>query len=185
MYPLLTRPRDAPSPPRQDRPRAVGAPRRPLPVRGRPLLELGDPYFEANEVLGKFAGRAHLHQFFYTRSVNPSLSLCYLLRAFSSYGVKIVHGNFPSWSPFRILPPFTRRHLAEGTVGGCARLDSLAPGVTRRGRACLPATAGRRRRRILCGEAARLAAGKGWAFHPQPRPLRATRDCGVQAWTQA
>jgi hypothetical protein len=24
------------------------------------------------------------------------LSLCYLLRAFSEYGVKIVHGNFPS-----------------------------------------------------------------------------------------
>jgi hypothetical protein len=24
------------------------------------------------------------------------LSLCYLLRAFSEYGVEIVHGNFPS-----------------------------------------------------------------------------------------
>ena len=44
----------------------------PLPVRGRPLFELGDPYFEADEVLGEFAGRAHLHQFFYTRPVDPS-----------------------------------------------------------------------------------------------------------------
>jgi hypothetical protein len=74
-------------------PRAVGASRGPSPVRGRPLLELGDPYFEADEVLGEFAGRTHLHQFFYTRSVNPSLSLCYLLRALSGYGVKIVHCN--------------------------------------------------------------------------------------------
>ena len=79
-----------PLPPRQDRPR------RPLPVRGRPLLELGDPYFEADEVLGEFAGRAYLHQFFYTRFVDPSLSLCYLLRAFSGYGVEIFHGNFLS-----------------------------------------------------------------------------------------
>ena len=84
----------APSP--RPTPRAVGASRGPLPVRGRPLLELGDPYFEADEVLGEFAARAHLHQFFYTRSVDPSLSLCYLLRAFSGYGVKIVHGNSPS-----------------------------------------------------------------------------------------
>ncbi|MGI8728770.1 MAG: hypothetical protein ACR2LK_02015 [Solirubrobacteraceae bacterium] len=68
----------------------------PLLVRGRPLLELGDPYFEADEVLGEFAGRAHLHQFFYTRSVNLSLSFCYLLRAFSGYEVKIFHGNSPS-----------------------------------------------------------------------------------------
>ena len=68
----------------------------PLPVRGRPLLELGDPYFEADEVLSEFAARADLHQFFYTRSVNLSLGLCYLLRAFSGYGVKIVHGNSPS-----------------------------------------------------------------------------------------
>ncbi len=74
----------------------VGASSRPLPVRGRPLFELGDPYFEADEVLGEFAGRAYLHQFFYTRPINPSLSLCYLLRAFSGYGVKIVHGNFLS-----------------------------------------------------------------------------------------
>ena len=70
--------------------------RGPLPVRGLPLLELGDPHFEADEVLGEFAGRAHLHQLFYTRSVDLSLSLCYLLRAFSEYGVEIVHGNFPS-----------------------------------------------------------------------------------------
>lgn len=67
-----------------------------LPVRGRPLFELGDPYFEADEVLGEFAGRAHLHQFFYTRSVDLSLSLCYLLRAFDGYGVKIIHGTLPS-----------------------------------------------------------------------------------------
>jgi hypothetical protein len=75
---------------------AVSASSGPLPVRVRPLLELGDPYFEADEVLGEFAGRAYLHQFFYTRSVDPSLSLCYLLRAFCEYGVKIVHGNSPS-----------------------------------------------------------------------------------------
>ena len=68
----------------------------PSPVHGRPLLELGDPCFEADEVLGEFAARAHLHQFFYTRPINPSLSLCYLLRAFSGYGVKIVHSNLPS-----------------------------------------------------------------------------------------
>ena len=68
----------------------------PLPIRGRPLLELGDPYFEADEVLGEFAGRAYLHQFFYMRFVGLSLSLCYFLRAFSEYGVKIVHGNSPS-----------------------------------------------------------------------------------------
>ncbi len=36
------------------------------------LFELGDPYFEADEVLGEFAGRAYLNQFFYTRSVDPS-----------------------------------------------------------------------------------------------------------------
>jgi hypothetical protein len=75
---------------------AVSASSGPLPVRVRPLLELGDPYFEADEVLGEFAGRAYLHQFFYTRSVDPSLGLCYLLRAFCEYGVKIVHGNSPS-----------------------------------------------------------------------------------------
>jgi hypothetical protein len=75
---------------------AVSASSGPLPVRVRTLLELGDPYFEADEVLGEFAGRAHLNQFFYTWSVDPSLSLCYLLRAFSKYGVKIVHGNFLS-----------------------------------------------------------------------------------------
>ena len=72
------------------------ASRGPLPDRARHLLELGDPYFEADEVLGEFAGRANLHQFFYTRFVEPSLSLCYLLRAFSGYGVEIVHGNFLS-----------------------------------------------------------------------------------------
>ena len=72
------------------------ASRGPLPDRARHLLELGDPYFEADEVLGEFAARAHLHQFFYTRPINPSLSLCYLLRAFSGYGVEIVHGNFLS-----------------------------------------------------------------------------------------
>ena len=77
-------------------PCAVGVSRGPLPVCGRPLLELGDPYFEADEVLGELAGRAHLHQFFYTLSVSPSLSFCYLLRAFGGYGVEIVHGNSPS-----------------------------------------------------------------------------------------
>ena len=51
---------------------AVGASSGPLPVRGRPLFELGDPYFEADEVLGEFAGRAYLNQFFYTRFVDPS-----------------------------------------------------------------------------------------------------------------
>ncbi len=75
---------------------AVGVSSGPLSVRGRPLFELSDPYFEADEVLGEFAGRAYLNQFFYTRSVDPSLSLCYLLRTFSKYGVKIVHGNSPS-----------------------------------------------------------------------------------------
>ena len=73
----------------------VTASRGPLPDRGRPLFESGDPYFEADEILGEFAGRACLHQFFYTRSINPSLLLCYLLRAFSGYEVKIVHGNSP------------------------------------------------------------------------------------------
>ena len=71
------------------------ASRGPLPDRGRPLLESGDPYFEADEVLGEFTGRARLHQFFYTLSIYPSLLLCYLLRAFSGYEVKIVHGNSP------------------------------------------------------------------------------------------
>jgi hypothetical protein len=60
------------------------------------LFELGDPYFEADEVLGKFAGCAHLHQFLYTWPIVPSLSLCYLLRAFGGYGVEIVHGYLPS-----------------------------------------------------------------------------------------
>lgn len=69
---------------------------RPLPARERSLLELGDPYFEADEVLGKFAGCAHLHQFFYTWLILPSLSLRYLLRAFDGYGVKVVHINFLS-----------------------------------------------------------------------------------------
>ena len=55
-----------------DEGRMVGASCGPLPVRGRSLFELGDPYFEANEVLGEFAGRAYLNQFFYTRSVDPS-----------------------------------------------------------------------------------------------------------------
>ncbi len=73
----------------------VGASCGPLPDCARHLLELGDPYFEADEVLGEFTGRARLHQFFYTRSMNPSLLLFYLLRAFSGYEVKIVHGNFP------------------------------------------------------------------------------------------
>lgn len=68
---------------------------RPLSDRGRPLLESGDPYFEADEVIGEFTGRTRLHQFFYTRFINPSLLLCYLLRAFSGYEVKIVHGNSP------------------------------------------------------------------------------------------
>jgi len=44
----------------------------PLTVHGRTLLELGDPCFEADEVLGEFAGRPHLHEFFYTRPVDPS-----------------------------------------------------------------------------------------------------------------
>jgi hypothetical protein len=57
---------------------------------------LGDPYFEADEVLGEFAGCAHLHQFFYTWPIIPSLSLRYLLRAFGGNGVKIVHGNILS-----------------------------------------------------------------------------------------
>ena len=55
-----------------DEGRAVGASSGLLPVRGRPLFELGDPYFEADEVLGEFAGRAYLNQFFYTRFVDPS-----------------------------------------------------------------------------------------------------------------
>ena len=67
--------------------------RGPLPVRGRPLFELGDPYFEADEVLGKFAGCAQLHQFFNTWPIIPSLSLRYLLCALCGYGVKIVHDN--------------------------------------------------------------------------------------------
>ena len=68
----------------------------PLPARERPLLELSDPYFEADEVLSKFAGCAHLHQFFYTWPILPSLILRYLLRAFDGYGVKVVHASFLS-----------------------------------------------------------------------------------------
>lgn len=68
----------------------------PLPVHGRPLLEFGDPYLEADEVLGEFGGRTYLHQFFYTWSVEPSLFLCYLLRALGGYGIEIVHDNSPS-----------------------------------------------------------------------------------------
>lgn len=67
-----------------------------LLVRGEPLFELSDPYFEADKVLGKFTGRAHLHQFLYTRPVAPSLGLCYLLRALGGYGVEIVHDNLLS-----------------------------------------------------------------------------------------
>ena len=67
-----------------------------LLVRRQPLFEFSDPYFETDKVLGKFTSCAHLHQFVYTRPISPSLSLCYLLRAFSGYGVKIVHSNFPS-----------------------------------------------------------------------------------------
>ena len=55
-----------------------------------------DFYFETDKVLGKFTSCAHLHQLLYTRPVTPPLSLCYLLRAFSGYGVKIVHSNLPS-----------------------------------------------------------------------------------------
>jgi hypothetical protein len=76
--------------------RAVSVYRGSLLVRGRPLLESCSPYFETNEVLGKFASCAHLHQLLYARSITSSLSLCYLLRAFSGYGVEIVHGNLHS-----------------------------------------------------------------------------------------
>jgi hypothetical protein len=62
----------------------------------RSLFESSDPYFETDKVLGKFTSCARLHQRLYTRLVITSLSLCYLLRAFSGYGVKIVHSNLPS-----------------------------------------------------------------------------------------
>ena len=64
--------------------------------RRRPLFESSEPYFETDEILGKFTSRAHIHQLLYARSVTPPLDLCYLLRAFSGYGVKIVHGKSPS-----------------------------------------------------------------------------------------
>lgn len=67
-----------------------------LLVRGCPLFESGDPYFEADEVLGKLWSCAQLHQLLYARPIFPSLGLCYLLRAFSGYRVKIVHVNSPS-----------------------------------------------------------------------------------------
>ena len=60
------------------------------------MFESSDPYFETDKVLGKFTSRAQLHQLLYTRPVTPSLGLRYLLRAFSGYGVKVVHGNSPS-----------------------------------------------------------------------------------------
>jgi hypothetical protein len=84
------------SPTRSGNPPNVPSQRGPSPVRGRPLFESGDPYFEADEVLGEFASRAHLHQFFYTRPITPSLSVRYLLRAFGGYGIEIVHANFLS-----------------------------------------------------------------------------------------
>ena len=74
--------------------RAVSVYRGSVLVRGRPLLESGDPYFEADEVLGKFASCAHLHQLLYARCIISSLSLRYLLRTFSGYGVEIIHSNF-------------------------------------------------------------------------------------------
>lgn len=67
-----------------------------LLVRRLPLFEFSDPYFETDEVLGKFTSCAHLHQSLYARPIPPSLSLCYLLRAFGGYRVKIVHSNLPS-----------------------------------------------------------------------------------------
>lgn len=67
-----------------------------LLVRERPLLESSDPYFETERVLGKFTSCAQLHQFLYARPITPSLSFCYLLRAFGGYGIKIVHSKFPS-----------------------------------------------------------------------------------------
>ena len=75
--------------------------------RRRPLFESSDPYFETDEVLGKFRGRAQLHQLLYTLRVTPSLGLCYLLRAFGGYGVKIVHGNSLPGRPSRYYPLFT------------------------------------------------------------------------------
>jgi hypothetical protein len=67
-----------------------------LLVRGWHLFESGDPYFEADEVLCKLWGCAQLHQLLYARPISLSLGLCYLLRPFSGYRVKIVHGNSPS-----------------------------------------------------------------------------------------
>ena len=76
--------------------RAVTMYRGSLLVRGRPLLESCNSYFETNEVLGKFASCAHLHQLLYARCITSSLSLRYLLRALSGYGVEIIHSNLPS-----------------------------------------------------------------------------------------
>ena len=78
-------------------PRTVSACRASLLVRRRrPLFESSEPYFETDEVLGKLWSCAQLHQLLYARPVAPSLGLCYLLRAFSGYGIKIVHGKSPS-----------------------------------------------------------------------------------------
>lgn len=74
----------------------VSAFRGSLLVRNRPLFEPGDPYFEADEVLGKLWSCTQLHQLLYARRILPPLGFCYLLRAFSGYGVKIVHSNSPS-----------------------------------------------------------------------------------------
>ena len=76
--------------------RAVSVCRGALLVRRRPLLESCNSYFETNEVLGKFASCAHLHQLLYARCITSSLSLRYLLRAFSGYGVEIIHSNLLS-----------------------------------------------------------------------------------------
>jgi hypothetical protein len=95
-YPHPTRSRRVLSPPSPgDDPRGVGASCGSLPARGRALFELSDPYLEADNVLGKLAGRARLHQLLYARLESLPLGLRYVLGAFGGYGVEIVHGDFP------------------------------------------------------------------------------------------
>ena len=93
----------------RDAARVVGQPCGPLPVRRQPLFESGDPYLEADEVLGNLRRRAQLHQLLYACRVTASLGFGYLLRASGGYGVEIVHSSIPSDRPSPYYPLPRRR----------------------------------------------------------------------------